>query len=323
MYKLVVAGGTFDLLHKGHKSFLTQILAQADRLILGLTTDSYVLANKGNNFENYETRKKNLENFLSSFKNKVEIIPIDDIYGPLLSKKINPDAIAVTHDTSSSIEKINSKRLELELNPLKSIVALMDLAEDGVEISSSRIRNGEIDREGKLYLKTSWKGKNFNLPDSLRTELQKPFGQIGNDIPDNLDRSRIITVGDVTTKLFNENKINQFLSIVDFKVNREKKFYSVKDLGFEAYIKIFKIISPRGIISYELIEVIRESFENKVRTVVLIDGEDDLAVLPCLLASPLGYSIFYGQPNKGLVWVKVTEENKEKVYRLLSQFLIS
>jgi uncharacterized protein (UPF0218 family) len=42
--------------------------------------------------------------------------------------------------------------------------------------------------------------------------------------------------------------------------------------------------------------------------------------LPVLLIAPLGFNIFYGQPNEGLVRILVTEENKEKVYQLTESF---
>jgi len=51
-----------------------------------------------------------------------------------------------------------------------------------------------------------------------------------------------------------------------------------------------------------------------------VDGEEDLAVLPVLLIAPLGFSIFYGQPNEGLVQVQVTEENKEQAYQFVNSF---
>jgi uncharacterized protein (UPF0218 family) len=38
-----------------------------------------------------------------------------------------------------------------------------------------------------------------------------------------------------------------------------------------------------------------------------VDGEEDLAVLPCLLNSPKDAFILYGQPNEGVVLVKVDE----------------
>jgi len=67
---------------------------------------------------------------------------------------------------------------------------------------------------------------------------------------------------------------------------------------------------------------VKEAFDKKTKTVILVGGEDDLAVLPVLLIAPLGFSIYYGQPGEGLVRVDVTEENKEKAYRLVEKFIV-
>ena len=69
-----------------------------------------------------------------------------------------------------------------------------------------------------------------------------------------------------------------------------------------------------------MFESVRCAFANKERQVIKIDGEEDLSFLPVMLLSPLGFTVYYGQPNEGLVEVKVTEENKEKVYDLVSKF---
>jgi len=55
------------------------------------------------------------------------------------------------------------------------------------------------------------------------------------------------------------------------------------------------------------------------KTVILIDGEDDLAVLPVLLMRRLVHHLLRST-NEGLVQVFVTEENKEKAYQLAQSF---
>ncbi|MEK9208414.1 MAG: adenylyltransferase/cytidyltransferase family protein, partial [Patescibacteria group bacterium] len=55
-YHLVVCGGTFDLLHKGHVSFLKQILEKTDKVIIGITSDTYVSKFKNKQTEDFKTR---------------------------------------------------------------------------------------------------------------------------------------------------------------------------------------------------------------------------------------------------------------------------
>lgn len=326
-YHLVVCGGTFDLLHKGHKKFIEGILNQSKKIVLGLTSDSYTRSfKKGNKIGKFEVRKRELKRFLDSIGagNRVKILEINDIYGPLLVKSFSPQAIFVTSQTEKTAIKINERRKVMKLSKLEIIVLPMELAEDGELISSTRIRNGEINKEGRLYLNPKWQNKRLALPLSMRPILQVPIGKILKKVPKGLDSSKIIAIGDITTQQFNKNNANQFLSIVDFLVKRQKKFNSLSELGFVGNEEVLKIKNPPGTINPNLFKMFKKIFQkkNKKREIILIDGEEDLAVLPVLLVAPFGFFIFYGQPDQGLVRVAVDEENKEKVYELVDSFEI-
>lgn len=337
-YKLLVCGGTFDLLHKGHKAFIKQILDISDKVLLGLTSDLYVQSFKsGNEIENFEARKNAVEQFLDSIgvKTRVEIVPINNAYEPYLESSIQYRAIAVTPQTQHSALDINAKRKKNFVPELEIVIIPMELAEDGKLISSTRIRNGEINRDGRLYVNPQWQNKNLILPEDLRSELQKPWGEVLNEIPQNINGFKTVAVGDVTAQKFNEKKAGQFLSIVDFLIHREIKFHELSELGFNGQ-NVQKIKNPPGTITPELFAVIKAAFgqNSNKRKVILIEGEEDLAVLPVLLIAPLGYSVFYGQPariamqsiaggpNEGLVRIDVTEENKEKAYQLAEKFIL-
>jgi cytidyltransferase-like protein len=321
-YKQIACGGTFDLFHAGHKSFLEQILNRAEKVILGLTSDSYVKTFKpGKNIASSEFRKKVLEQFLSSIgvEDRVQIVAIDDAYGSLLTGQSSADAIAVTSETKQTALEINQKRKEKQLAQLQIFEVEIKTAEDGKVLSATRIRNGEINREGRLYLNPKWQNKTLFLPESLRPVLQNPLGEVLNTVPEITDGSRIITIGDVTTQKFNEKSINQFLSIVDFMVQRQLQFHDLSELG-DTDKNVQSVKNPHGSVTPELFKAIEKAFSSKEKETILVEGEEDLAVLPALLIAPLGFSIFYGQPNDGLVQVLVTEDNKEKAYQLVEDF---
>lgn len=324
-YKIVVCGGTFDLLHSGHKSFINQIFDQSDEAIIGLTSDSYASKYKEEISENFKARRKNLLEFLSSenYQNRAEIVSLDDIYGPLLDKNLIADALAVTPQTNRTAIGINKERVELGLSSMEILVLKMDSAEDGGLISSTRIRNGEIDRNGKLFINPKWKGKSFVLPQNLRSKLHEPFGEIINSIPKNLNPDNVVTIGDITTKKFNNVKAGQLLSIVDFTVERRKKFNQISELGFREDLEVIKVNNPPGQISWDLFLAIINAFKDKKRKIVLVNGEEDLAVLPVLLAAPLSFSIYYGQPDEGLVEIEVNEKSKEEAFNLVNKFNLS
>jgi pantetheine-phosphate adenylyltransferase len=321
-YKLVVCGGTFDLFHAGHKSFIQDALASSEKVLLGITDDGYIQNFKNNlGVEDFQSRKFAVERFLSLIgaSDRVQIVGINNAYEPYLETSINYEAIIVTQQTEKAAIEINAKRLQNGIPQLEVVVSQMKKAQDGGIISSTRIRNGEINREGKLYLNPEWQNKNLVLPEGLRSTLQKPWGKLLVDIPQDIDGTKTVVVGDATAEKFNQKSVGQFLSIVDLLIKREIKFHQVSEIGFGNQ-EVLQIKNPHGEITSELVKAVQATFSTENQTVILIDGEDDLAVLPVLLIAPLDFNIFYGQPNEGLVQVVVTEENKEKAYQLASKF---
>src|SRR3989344_2651128 len=335
---LIICGGTFDHFHKGHKEFLSYALALSKNLIVGVTSNDYVRNSKlktqsSKLIEDYEIREKNLEEFLAQKKvlNKVEIIKIKDLFGPTLSKDLVIDAIVVSQDSKDGADIINQKRKELKLAALKVFVVPPVNSEDGKLISSARIRNGEINRAGRLYVKPVWLQKDLILPKDLREEFHKPFGGLFKAITDSniLKKSLIIAVGDETSRNLNKLAVNQRITVVDFKVARKKKFSSFLDLGFSGNEKVVFANNPAGHMTHDLFSKILDIFKFSFskRIILKIAGEEDLAVLPLILAAPLDTVIYYGQPplrsasyagQAGIIKVVVTEQRKERAYDLAS-----
>jgi pantetheine-phosphate adenylyltransferase len=77
------------------------------------------------------------------------ISKLEDRFGPGIFTK-NIDAIAVSTETLGRVKEANSKRLSMGLPDLKVEVVQMVMAEDNNRISSSRIRAGEIDSQGRV-----------------------------------------------------------------------------------------------------------------------------------------------------------------------------
>jgi pantetheine-phosphate adenylyltransferase len=322
-YKTTVCGGTFDLLHKGHKSFIKRTMELSDKVVIGITSDKYIHSFKNNlNIEDFEIRKQAVIGFLRSIgvQKKATIVAIDNAFEPYLETSSNYSAIVVTPQTKKSALEINLKRKQNGVTVLKIITVPFWLAEDGKIISSTRIRNGEINREGKLFVNPKWRNKKLILPKNLRSALQAPWGEVISSVPINLDSAKVITIGDATTIGFNKKNVGQFLSIIDFLIHRKVEFHTLSELGFKGQ-RVQKVNNLPGTISFELFVAIESALKSRNKeNVILIDGEDDLAVMPAILLSPLGISIFYGQPDKGLVRITVNEENKERAYKLALSF---
>lgn len=340
-FKTAVLGGTFDHFHKGHKELIEHGLSIAERLIIGITSDRYVSNSKFKNssfakasknrqnskfFEDFQKRKKEVEDYLNQVApGRFEIAEIDDLFGPTLDKSFSADVIVVSKDSKNGALIINEKRARNGLNQLYIEVCSDIFVEDKKLISSMQIRGGEIDRDGRLYINPKWLLSDLEITDEIRRELKVPFGKLSEKIDlDNLKNSQgfVIAVGDETSKVLNSLSIPTQISIIDFKIAREKRFTNVKELGFSGSEEIIKVTSPAGVISKELFSTIITLFKNssKKRQIILIEGEDDLSVMPLILASPLGNHIFYGQPGEGIVEIQVNEENKAKIRQIVSKF---
>jgi len=103
-----------------------------------------------------------------------------------------------------------------------NIVPLLK-GEDKKVIKSERIRLGEIDEKGQLYV-NGFSGSKLTLPISLRQELRKPFGKITKDVKSikRIENTFLISVGDITAINLAKINVNPDIRIIDFKTERKK-----------------------------------------------------------------------------------------------------
>ncbi|CAG0999259.1 MAG: pantetheine-phosphate adenylyltransferase [Candidatus Methanoperedens nitroreducens] len=145
----VAVGGTFDPLHDGHRSLLMKAveLGRDGELLIGLTSDE-MAKNKIHEVDDYRSRYNEVLNFIHDQGIIPRIIKLDDPYGPTIIEDF--DYLVVSPETRPIGLKINRIRSEKNMKPLKIVLVDYVLAEDGLPISSTRIRNGEIDTHGKV-----------------------------------------------------------------------------------------------------------------------------------------------------------------------------
>ena len=160
----------------------------------------------------------------------------------------------------------------------------------------------------------------MKLPDSLREQLKSPLGllvPIGEDNKENVQKyivnnSYVITVGDKTTEKMIEYGMIPSLQIIDGFEKRKKREFP--KYGDELELKID---NPATEITLESIEMIKKAFTMNSPVRLIVNGEEDLLVLPVCIHAPENSIVLYGQPNKGLVLVQITTEIRNKAQTLL------
>jgi len=365
MYRAVVLGGTFDGLHKGHERILTRAFQEGERVTIGLTSDQFVKQLKAESgAQSFALRKEALSGWLKEkgWLGRAEIVPIDDAFGPTVPSSppappppSNFDAIIVSTMTRDTADSMNRMRQNAGWRKLTVIEIPMVKATDGTPISSTRVRNHEIDASGHLV-----------MPESLRPTLQQPLGRLiagKEQIRKTLVARRgsvTVTVGDVATKTFLDAGIVPNLLVIDYLVGRQP--YREHEGAIQKLkLPTVTVKSGPGHISKDAQAAVR-TWGNRIKEgkdasmLLVVDGEEDLLTLPVIVASPLGCFVYYGQPPmaawarfaesrrarfaesrrarfagaaarrasgstwEGLVEIEVTEEKKREIRELLKQF---
>jgi uncharacterized protein (UPF0218 family) len=162
------------------------------------------------------------------------------------------------------------------------------------------------------------------LPNNLRDFLKEPMGRLVNEkklLALLKNEKFIVSIGDLVTYTILKNHIEPMFCIVDYKTRRgecsQEIVNTIKSFGKKSIV----IKNPPGTISDSLWKVIELAFEklegSSLR--IEIDGEEDLSSLAAIFLAPKDVTIIYGLPDKGVLVVKPTYENKKKVEEILKQ----
>jgi inosine/xanthosine triphosphatase/pantetheine-phosphate adenylyltransferase len=141
-------GGTFNVLHVGHKALISRAFALADEVIIGISSDRMARATR-KEANPYGRRKEVLEGYAETFGKPYQIHQIDDIFGPAAHMK-DLDFLVASEWSQKNAEVINRERVKKGLSAVKIEIVPTVLASDFRPVSSTRIMNGEIDADGKL-----------------------------------------------------------------------------------------------------------------------------------------------------------------------------
>ena len=143
--------GLLILFIRGHLTLLANAFEISNKVIIGLTSDEFVQKKGKKPVHKYDERLKNLLLIiLKEFPNMLfEIIQLDNDFGPAVLEK-DVQALVVSDETKNQGNILNKLRTERNLSPVEIVVVPMTLAKDGKRISTTRIKNSEIDSDGNL-----------------------------------------------------------------------------------------------------------------------------------------------------------------------------
>lgn len=160
----------------------------------------------------------------------------------------------------------------------------------------------------------------MHLPENLRDQLKKPFGILikNSEITKqsiskySAQDSLVITVGDATTDKLIELGITPSVQIVDGLEKRAKRT--------PPSVKVTTNLTcnnPAAQITQESMDAIKLAFSSPKPVRITVVGEEDLLVLPVCVLAAEDSIVMYGQPNEGLVIVKITLEIKNKAQSII------
>jgi len=177
----------------------------------------------------------------------------------------------------------------------------------------------DLEHEKELF------DRDILFTEELKERLRQPLGLLFEAVPDESARraseylrqkgiNRVVAVGDLTAHSLLLNGVACHVVVIDGKVER-RPFQTIPLQGFRK----LSVWNPAGRITREAALTVFEAVVGEVPTAVVVDGEEDLLVLPAALALPRKGGLLYGQPGRGCVLLEGSDESKHLVRSLLGQ----
>lgn len=169
--------------------------------------------------------------------------------------------------------------------------------------------------------------RKIKLSDELREELKSPLGELITGSEENINTKithiikrlnpvKVICIGDAVSRFFSKNRIKANMIIIDNHEQREPcKYYNYNK---KHQIKVF---NKAGYIERNAWDAINKSIKMDDISII-VNGEEDLLLLAVAIKAPKGTLLVYGQPQKGIVAVNVTEKLKIYIKDIINRMII-
>ncbi len=166
--------------------------------------------------------------------------------------------------------------------------------------------------------------KTLILPVHMRPELKEPLGDLIEGEPGEAmtslkeilrekDPPMFASVGDFVTANALEACLDPDIIVVDHRIMRVEVDPLEHDRP-EVFVR-----NRPGTINAGAYRTLEGAITLKRRLAVIVEGEEDLLVLPLMAVMPEGSMIVYGQPGKGVVVVTIDEERRRWVLDFMNR----
>jgi len=164
------------------------------------------------------------------------------------------------------------------------------------------------------------------LPPHVRERLKSPLGRLyrGNGIRifeemEELKNAEFIAaVGDVVFYHMLQAGRMPDIAVIDGKTMRKDVDEEIKDLIECCEYSELRTTNPAGTITSDLVISLEEAVKES-RVKVVVEGEEDLSVLPLAMLLPEGSIVLYGQPSEGVVAVRIDEEKRMEICQIIGE----
>lgn len=157
--------------------------------------------------------------------------------------------------------------------------------------------------------------RDLALPESLRGAFKEPLGR---ELPESElgpgDETVYLAVGDVVSLTLRRRGVTPRLSVYDGFTERREMTDFARLVEGEPRMDV---VNPAGTITAALAEAVRRGIGGEA-ALIRVEGEEDLAVLPCLALAPDGAVVVYGMPGRCMMAVDVDGAARGRAEELLS-----
>lgn len=160
----------------------------------------------------------------------------------------------------------------------------------------------------------------LRLPDALRDALARPWGPVVQtpELVGAVAGRRVAAIGDVVALTCLDQGIVPAFIVCDFRTQRggEDPIYRAR-LGSWGDRRL-EVSNPPATLTAAAWDAIDSAAASPSRTLILVDGEEDLLGLPAFAEMAPGDVVLYGMPGQGIVVVEVTVDIKQRVAEMVA-----